>query len=72
MYVDFGRIWDEHLLLVAFAFNNSYQKSIGMTSFEALNGRLCRSPTCWLKGGEPLIVGPELLQDVQCVVELIR
>ena len=36
--------WEEHLPLVEFAYNNSYQASIQMTPYEALYGRLCRSP----------------------------
>ena len=31
--------WEEHLLLVEFAYNNSYQASIHMTPYEALYGR---------------------------------
>ena len=61
--MDIGGSWEEHLLLVEFAYNNNYQESIGMAPFEALYGRPCRSPTCWLEGGEQLIVGLELLQD---------
>ncbi|RVW77095.1 Transposon Ty3-I Gag-Pol polyprotein [Vitis vinifera] len=36
--------WDDHLPLVEFAYNNSFQASIGMAPFEALYGRKCRSP----------------------------
>ncbi|KAA0066738.1 DNA/RNA polymerases superfamily protein [Cucumis melo var. makuwa] len=36
--------WDTHLSLMEFAYNNSYQSSIGMTPFEALYGRPCRTP----------------------------
>ena len=59
--MDFGGSWEEHLPQVEFTYNNSYQASIGMAPFEALYGRPCRSPTCWLEGGELLIVGPEML-----------
>ena len=31
--LDFGGSWDEHLPLVEFAYNNSYQASIGMAPF---------------------------------------
>ena len=31
--------WDEHLPLVEFAYNNSYQESIQMAPYEALYGR---------------------------------
>ena len=39
--------WEEHLPLVEFAYNNSYQASIRMAPYEALYGRPCRSPICW-------------------------
>ena len=34
--------WEEHLLLVEFAYNNNYQASIQMAPYEALYGRPCR------------------------------
>ena len=36
--------WDEHLDLVEFSYNNSYQETIQMASFEALYVCRCRSP----------------------------
>ena len=36
--LDFGGRWDEHLYLVEFAYNNSYQATIQMAPFEALYG----------------------------------
>ncbi|KAA0064296.1 putative DNA/RNA polymerases superfamily protein [Cucumis melo var. makuwa] len=39
--------WDTYLSLMEFAYNNSYQSSIGMAPFEALYGRPCRTPVCW-------------------------
>ena len=38
--------WVEHLPLVEFAYNNSYQASIQMAPYEALYWRPCRSPLC--------------------------
>ena len=38
--------WEEHLPLVEFSYNNSYQASIQMAPYEALYGRPCRSPLC--------------------------
>ena len=46
---------EEHLPLVEFAYNNSYQASIQMAPYEALYGRPCRSPLCWTKVGESSI-----------------
>ncbi|KAL0556899.1 hypothetical protein IC582_005416 [Cucumis melo] len=45
--LEFPGSWDSHLHLMEFAYNNSYQATIGMAPFEALYGRCCRSPVCW-------------------------
>ena len=42
--LDFGGRWDDHLHLMEFTYNNSYQATIQMLSFEALYGRKCKSP----------------------------
>ncbi|XP_073119784.1 uncharacterized protein [Henckelia pumila] len=39
--------WESRLPLVEFAYNNSYQATIGMEPYEALYGRPCRSPVLW-------------------------
>nr|GEY64279.1 putative reverse transcriptase domain-containing protein [Tanacetum cinerariifolium] len=45
--IDFGNSWDRHLPLVEFSYNNSYHASIKAVPFEALYGRMNRSPFCW-------------------------
>ena len=64
--------WEEHLPLVEFAYNNSYQGSIHMSPYEALYGRPCQSPICWTKVGERSTTGPDLISDTSEKVELIR
>jgi hypothetical protein len=44
--LEFGGNWEEHLSLVEFTYNNSYQATIGMAPFEALYGKKCRTPLC--------------------------
>ena len=39
--LDLKGSWEEHLPLVEFAYNNSYQASIQMAPYEALYGRPC-------------------------------
>src|SRR4051812_1345364 len=53
--MDFGDGWEDHLHLVEFAYDNSYQASIGKAPYEALYGRQCRSPLCWLEAGESIL-----------------
>ena len=64
--------WEEHLPLVEFAYNNSYQASIQLAPYEALYGRPCRSPLCWTEVGESSITGPDLIRDTFEKVSLIR
>ncbi|MDV3205134.1 MAG: hypothetical protein Q8883_02635 [Sweet potato little leaf phytoplasma] len=69
--VDFKGTWDDHLPLIEFAYNNIYHSSIKMALFEALHGRGCRSPICWLELGEAMVVGPNLVFDALAKVKLI-
>ncbi|GKA41867.1 putative reverse transcriptase domain-containing protein [Tanacetum coccineum] len=61
--IDFGKGWVNHFPLVEFSYNNSYHASIKAAPFEALYGRKCRSPVCWIEAGEAQILGPELIQE---------
>ncbi|KAI3724050.1 hypothetical protein L2E82_35815 [Cichorium intybus] len=60
--IDFGGSWDQHLPLVEFSYNNSYHSSIKMPPFEALYGRKCRTPVCWLEAGEAKLTGPQIVR----------
>ena len=70
--LDFKENWSNHLPLVEFAYNNSYQVSIGMTPYEAFYGRPCRSPTCWLEAGESSLFGPKIDRENTENIQLIR
>lgn len=37
--------WEQHLPLVEFTYNNTYQASLGVAPFEVWYGRPCRTPT---------------------------
>jgi hypothetical protein len=60
--IEYGGAWDGHLPLVEFSYNNSYHSSIGMSPFEMLYGRKCRTPSCWLEAGDKQYSGPEIVQ----------
>ncbi|KAL4023023.1 hypothetical protein IC575_016770 [Cucumis melo] len=70
--LEFPRSWDSHLHLMEFAYNNSYQATIGMAPFEALYGKCCRSPVCWGEVGEQSLMGPELIQSTNEAIQKIR
>ncbi|KAL0549580.1 hypothetical protein IC582_014065 [Cucumis melo] len=70
--LEFPGSWDSHLHLMEFAYNNSYQATIGMAPFEALYGKCCRSPVCWSEVGEQRLMGPELVQSTNEAIQKIR
>ena len=45
-----------------FAYNNSFQSSIGMAPYEALYGRKCRTPVCWTELNEYKLIGPDIVK----------
>ena len=50
--LDFKGGWRKYLYLAEFAYNNSYQATIRMATYEALYGHRCRSPLTWPEVGE--------------------
>ena len=70
--LDFKGSWEDHLHLVEFSYNNSYQASIKMAPFEALYGRKCRSPIYWDEVRESRILGPDLINQTVEKVTVIR
>lgn len=70
--LDFQGNWVTHLPLAEFAYNNSYQASIGMAPFEALYGRPCRSPICWVEVGYNLLTGPTIVAETTENIKIIK
>ncbi|KAL0551646.1 hypothetical protein IC582_010735 [Cucumis melo] len=70
--LEFPGSWDSHLHLMEFAYNNSFQATIGMAPFEALYGKCCRFPICWGEVGEQRLMGPELVQSTNEAIQKIR
>jgi hypothetical protein len=67
-----GGSWDKSLPYAEFSYNNSYQTSLKMSPFEALYGRKCRTPLYWDQTGERQFFGPELIQEAEEQVRIIR
>ena len=70
--MDWGGSWEQYLALAEFAYNNSFQASIGMPPFEALYGRLCRSLLCWEEPGDRSVLSPNFVQECNEKILLIR
>jgi hypothetical protein len=67
-----GPKWDKHLLLAEFSYNNSYQESIKMSSFEALYGRPCHTSLSWSKSGERVIFDLDIVTEAEEKVKQIQ
>jgi len=70
--LDFKGTWEDHLHLVKFFYNNSYQASIKMALFEALYGRKYKSPLCWDEVSARRHLGPEVIVQTMDKVRIIR
>ena len=57
--------WEDYLHLVEFAFNNNYQASAGFSHFKTLYGRKCNIPIAWSNSVDRLVLGPELLKEME-------
>jgi hypothetical protein len=73
MYVmDKPSKWKDFLHLVEFAYNNGYQASLRTSPFEALYGRKCDTPLSWGNPTYRVVLGSELLKDMEDQVVKIK
>ena len=70
--LEFKGSWVLYLSLVKFAYNNNYQVSIGMAPYEALYGRMCRTPLCWDEVDERKLEDIELIKATSKKIKIIR
>ena len=70
--IDYEGSRDRRIPLVEFVYNNIFQSSIGMAPYDALYGRKCRTLLCWMKLNENKVIGPDLIQETEEKVKMIR
>jgi hypothetical protein len=70
--LQYGRSWDKSLLYAKFSYKNGYQESLKMAPFEMLYCHRCRNPLFWSEGGERKVFGPDILQEVEKQVRMVR
>jgi hypothetical protein len=64
--------WEDYLHLVEFLYNNGYQASLRMIPFEALYGRKFNTPVSWDNPADRVVLGLELLKDMEDQVVKIK
>ena len=70
--IDYEGSWDKHIPLFEFVHNNRFRSSIGMEPYEALYRRKCRTSLCWTELSEKKIIGPDLIQETEEKVKMVR
>jgi hypothetical protein len=70
--LQYERSWDKSLSYAEFSYNSSYQESLKMALFEMLYGRRCRIPLFWNETGERKVFGPDILQEAEKQVRMVR
>jgi hypothetical protein len=68
----YGKDWEQSLSYAEFSYNNGYQASLGMSPFEALYGRKCKTPLMWSEVGERALEGPDFIKEAEEKVAEIR
>jgi len=64
--------WEAWLPLAEFSYNNSYQESVKMASFEALYAWKCRTPLNWVEPVERIYYGIDFMNDAEKKVQIIQ
>jgi transposase InsO family protein len=70
--LQYERRWDKSLPYAEFSYNNSYQESLKMAPFEILYGHRCQTPLFWSETRERKIFGPDILQEAEKQVRMVR
>ena len=70
--INFSRSWEKYLPLVEFAYNNSFQSTVGMAPYEALYGRKYRLLVYWDEAGERQYLGPDMVDQTTKAIKVIR
>jgi hypothetical protein len=62
---------DKSMPYAEFSYNNSYQESLKMASFEMLYGHRCQTPLFWNEMGEWKVFRPNILQEAEKKVHMV-
>ena len=63
---------EDYLHLVEFAYNNNYQTSAIFSPFEILYGWKCNTPISWSNPVDRLVLGLELLKEMEEIAKQVR
>ena len=69
---DYPKKWEDYLHLVEFSYNNHYQASTKLSLFEILYGRKCNTPITWSNPVDKLMLGPDMLKELELTMKHVQ
>ena len=66
---DHPKKWEDYFHLVEFAYNNHYHALAKIRTFEKLYGRKCKNPISWSNPVDRLMLGLDLLKELELTVK---
>lgn len=66
--MDWGKLWEKHLPLTEFAYNNSNYPRIEMSLYR----RLCRTLLCWIEVGDGRDLYPGVIKEMTDTIKFIK
>jgi hypothetical protein len=70
--LQYRKSWDKSLLYAMFSYNNSYQESLRMATFEMLYGWRCGTPLFWSETRKWKVFRLDILQEAKKQVCMVR
>jgi hypothetical protein len=70
--LQYGRSWDKSLPYAEFSYNDSYQESLKIAPFEMSYHQRYQTPLFWSETGEWKVFGPDILQEAEKQVHMVR
>ena len=64
--------WEDYLNLVEFIYNNGQQALLGTSPVKVLYGRKCRTPMIWNNPINIIVLGKELLKEMEEEIAKMR
>lgn len=64
--------WEDYLHLVEFSYKNGYHTSLWMSPFEVLYGRKCMTPLSWSGLEDKLMLGRDMLEEIEKMVKSVQ
>ena len=71
-FMDKPKRWEYYLPLIEFTYNNGKPTSLGMSPFLAMYGKWCRTLINWDHLVRKIILGLDLLKEMEKEVEKIK